>query len=476
MNAGTPAARPILLVEDDAATAELERRILVRDGRAVRTTDRAQEAVSILQKEPILAVILDYRLKDGQAWPVLEAAQAVRPRVPVIVVTAMGDERVAAEAIHRGATDYLIKSGDFSSQLPPAVERALRIAEAEHVNARLASIVEYSQDAIIGATLDGLLLSWNRGAQKIFGLAESEAVGTSVARLFDPEGRASYSGLQEQGRHGGEPASFETTGTSKDGRRIDLRVSLSVIRDPEGKPDGLSIIIRDITDLKRMQEVVLRTQSLAAMGEMAATVAHEVKNPLAAISGPLQILSDDLKPGDSRKELMQEIIGQVRRLDATVRGLLAFAKPYVPRKQILVLRELVDRVARLMADHGSGKGIRITVEQGEGLSLAADPVLLEQVLWNLFLNAAESMKSGGVIRAILRDVPGALEAQITDSGSGIPAEILPRIFDPFVTTKSSGTGLGLPLCRKIIQAHGGTIEISSTVGQGTTVLIRLPRT
>ena len=475
MSLATLAKRPVLLVEDDAATAELERRALVRVGRTVRTTDRAEEAVGILRSEAILVVVLDYRLKDGHAWPVLEAAGSVRPRVPVIVVTAMGDEKVAAEAVHRGAADYLIKSGDFSNQLPPVVERAIKIAEAELANARLASIVEYSQDAIIGATLDGHILSWNQGAKRLFGLSEDEALGKSILLLSAEDRTVEFAEVQERIKQGGEVPSFETVGRGKDGQRIELSVTLSAVRDQGGQPNGLSLVARDITEFRRMQQEVIRTQSLAAVGEMAATVAHEIKNPLAAISGPIQIIADDLKAGDPRKDLLKEVLGQVKRLDGTVRGLLAISKPYTPKKQLVLLGDLMERIVRMMAMHDSARGVRISLEGGEGLTFSADPALLEQVFWNLFLNSAEAMKSGGEIKVSIRATPKTVDMTIADSGAGIPADILPRIFRPFVTTKPSGTGLGLPLCRNIVEAHGGTIEITSDVGRGTTVRLQFPK-
>jgi signal transduction histidine kinase len=222
-----------------------------------------------------------------------------------------------------------------------------------------------------------------------------------------------------------------------------------------------------------MQAELVRTHSLAALGEMAATVAHEVKNPLAAISGPLQILADDLPDGDPRKDLMKEIVGQIRRLDNTVRGLLAFSRPTTPSRQPILLSEFIDRIARTAMEHERGRGIRVRHEGPPDLVVPADPALLEQVFWNLFLNSAEAMKAGGEIVVRFRD-RGGLDVTVSDNGSGIPPEILQTVFRPFVTTKSSGTGLGLSHCRKIIEAHGGTISITSTPGQGTQVQFRLP--
>jgi signal transduction histidine kinase len=258
----------------------------------------------------------------------------------------------------------------------------------------------------------------------------------------------------------------------KDGTEVPVEIGLNPIKTAEGAFVLAAIV--DLTAFKRMQDELVRTQNLAALGEMAATVAHEVKNPLAAISGPLQILADDLPANDPRKDLMKEILGQVRRLDGTVRGLLDFAKPTMPKKQPIVLREFVERISRFAGEHELGHGIRIAQDGPSDLTLQADPALLEQVLWNLFLNAAEAMKGKGELRVTYQKTHDTVDLTIADSGAGIAPELLNRLFRPFVTTKIHGTGLGLSLCRKIVEAHHGSIAISSQPERGTTVHLRFP--
>jgi two-component system, NtrC family, sensor histidine kinase PilS len=465
--------RAILLVEDDLATVELERRALVRAGREVRTSDRVDEAVAILRRDPILAVVLDYRLSDGVSWPVLEAAHEVVPRVPVIVVTAMGDERIAAEAIHRGAADYVIKSGDLAEKLPPAVSRVIQLAEAEQANARLASIVENSRDAIIGVTLDGGVSTWNRAAERLFGYSAGEARSLALSRLAPGRELAE---LVERARREEHGSTCETVGCAKDGREVELSVTVSPVKDVRARLSGLSVAARDITELKRMRDEVGRSQRLAALGEMAASIAHEIKNPLAAISAPLQVLLDGLPAGDTRRDIMGEILGQVNRLDTTVRNLLLLSKPWSPKKHPVVLRNEVERVAHFAGEHESVRGVKVGFEGGEGLVVPLDASLVEQVLWNLILNAAQSMRGRGEIRCAIRESSSTtIELSIADSGGGISPELLPKVFQPFVTSKPGGTGLGLAICRRIMEAHGGAIGIESQVGVGTTVRLRFPK-
>jgi signal transduction histidine kinase len=254
-----------------------------------------------------------------------------------------------------------------------------------------------------------------------------------------------------------------------------MSVTVSPVRDPQGRLSGFSVAARDITELKRMREEVDRSQRLAALGEMAASIAHEIKNPLAAISAPLQVFMDGLGSGDARRDILKEVLGQVNRLDATVRNLLRLSRPWSADKRPVILRTELERVAHFAGEHEGVQGRRIVVEGGEGLSVPLDPALIEQVVWNLLLNAAQSMKGPGEIRCALRETASGVELSITDRGGGIPPELLPKVFQPFVTSKPGGTGLGLAICRRIMDAHGGTIGIESQLGVGTTVRLRFPK-
>ena len=351
------------------------------------------------------------------------------------------------------------------------------ITERKRAEERFRVAVESAPNAMLMVDDQGRIVLANASAERLFGYTAQELLHQSVEMLVP--GRF-------HGRHPGHRAEFhanprprpmgadrELYAVRKDGKEVPVEIGLNPIRTAEG--DFVLAAVVDLTASRAMQAEIVRTQRLAALGEMAATVAHEVKNPLAAISGPLQILADDLKTGDPHKELMKEILGQVRRLDATVQGLLTFARPTTPRKQPILLRDFVDRIARIAGGHKLAPGIRIRQEGPADLEVSADPALLEQVLWNLFLNAAEAMKGSGEIVVTTGATSDRIELTISDSGGGISPEIQEKLFRPFVTTKTTGTGLGLSLCRKIIEAHRGTIEISSTAGRGTIVHVRLPK-
>jgi signal transduction histidine kinase len=232
---------------------------------------------------------------------------------------------------------------------------------------------------------------------------------------------------------------------------------------------------------------LLRAERLATLGQLSAAVAHEIKNPLAGIAGAVRVMADDLLATDPRKEIMGEILTQVRRLDKTVQDLLAFARPSPPERAPCDLHQTLDRVLILLAENPAAKAVRIGRHYATSLPcLAADGAQLGQVFLNLFLNAIQAMPGGGqltiatALRAAERrngapPVPGpVVEVAVTDTGPGIPAHALPDIFQPFFTLKHLGTGLGLSISRRILEDHGGWMEAESAPGRGATFRVFLP--
>ncbi len=228
-----------------------------------------------------------------------------------------------------------------------------------------------------------------------------------------------------------------------------------------------------------------RAERLATMGELAASLAHEIKNPLAGIGGAIQVMADELPETEPRKEIMREILSQVHRLDRTVRDLLAFARPGKPDIAPCDIHQVLDRVLLLLAESPEAKHVRLVRAYQPGIPrMHADGKQLGQVFLNLLLNAVQAMPTGGQItlRTALREVDGAgpqargrmVEVALSDTGPGIPPHVLKDIFEPFMTTKRRGTGLGLSVSRRIVEDHGGWIEAESPPGQGATFRIFLP--
>jgi signal transduction histidine kinase len=236
------------------------------------------------------------------------------------------------------------------------------------------------------------------------------------------------------------------------------------------------------------QQRLARAERLATLGEMAASLAHEVKNPLAGIAGAVQVMADELPEADPRKEIMHEILTQVHRLDRTVQDLLAFARPGKPDVEPCDIHQVLDRVLILLAENPEAKQVRVVRAYQPGLPrVHGDGKQLRQVFLNLILNAVQAMPGGGqvTLQTGVHDGSGEdredpsphgpmVEVTVTDTGPGIPPNILKDLFTPFVTTKRRGTGLGLSVSRRIVEDHEGWIMAESPPGQGATFRVFLP--
>jgi signal transduction histidine kinase len=226
----------------------------------------------------------------------------------------------------------------------------------------------------------------------------------------------------------------------------------------------------------RQRRAVERSERLAAVGELAASIAHEVRNPLAGMKGALQVLRKDLVLDSSKRDVMDELLAQIVRLENLVRDLLNYARPNPLNLQPVDLHNLLDRSLRLLQDSVERSGITVSRTYGPHKSpIVADPLQLEQVFLNLIGNAVQAMGEGGTLTITTRFKEESVDILFQDEGKGIPPGDLPHIFQPFYTTKHRGSGLGLSIVKKIVEAHGGTVEVDSAPGEGTTAAVTLPR-
>jgi hypothetical protein len=223
---------------------------------------------------------------------------------------------------------------------------------------------------------------------------------------------------------------------------------------------------------------LIRAERLASIGELAASVAHEIKNPLAGISGAVQVLAEDFAGDDPRREVARQVLDQCTRMDKTIRDLLNYAQPLKAELSAVDVNEVLDRSLFIAMPNPAKSSTRVHRRYQENLpKVIGDAKHFEQVFLNLFLNAAQSMPEGGdlTVRTRLREEGGpVIEIEVRDTGGGIPEEIREKIFSPFYTTRTRGTGLGLPISRKILEQHGGRIAFRSEVGKGTVFLIDIP--
>ncbi|MFQ5425130.1 MAG: protoglobin domain-containing protein [Phycisphaerae bacterium] len=230
------------------------------------------------------------------------------------------------------------------------------------------------------------------------------------------------------------------------------------------------------SDRARFQRRLSESEHLANVGELAAALAHEIKNPLAGISGAIQVLGADLPEGHPHKEAIDEALRQIDRLDATVKDLLIYARPKPPTRTRQKLGEIVERALILFRAEPVFRRVRIGCEGLDGdTQILADEHQIQQVITNLMLNAAHACEDGGEVVCRIEPLDDGVRVEVVDNGVGMASEVLDRAFEPFYTTKARGTGLGLPICKRIIDSHGGRIRIDSTVGKGTRIVIELPR-
>lgn len=351
---------------------------------------------------------------------------------------------------------------------------------AEAARIRLAAIVESSQDAIIGKTLEGYVTDWNAAAEVLFGYAAAEIVGQPVTILFPPEQVADEAAILASIRRGDRVATFETVRRRRDGSDIPVAVTVSPIMDASGKIVGASTIVRDLRErldrerrLAELQAELTHVSRLGEMGQLVAAVVHEVNQPLTAIGNYVGALRRLLTTGNSElvRSVVQKIADQNERAITIVRRLSDFV-----RKGMLTVRDedlsgIVREAIELASLSPAAKGVVIKAQLADDAArVRANRVQIQQVLFNLMRNAIEAME-GRADRSLTiasgAAVQGMVEVSVADTGPGLPDEVRRKLFQPFVTTKPQGMGIGLSLCRSIIEAHHGRLEAESSPRRGT---------
>jgi two-component system sensor histidine kinase HydH len=264
-----------------------------------------------------------------------------------------------------------------------------------------------------------------------------------------------------------------TTDIAADRRALSRLLTLETAVMLESYKTSYTVQVRD-TERSAMHEELSEAEHLAQIGRLSAALAHEIKNPLAGISGAIQVIREPLAEEHPHRPILTEILRQIDRLDTTVKDLLVYARPRPARFQRLNLARIINRVTHFLGVQPDAGANSIHSQVAPTLELYADDVQLEQLLVNLLLNASQAAPDGGTIELTAVSDHEDILITVRDEGPGIPEDIRQQIFEPFYTTKSRGTGLGLPICRRIVEAHSGSIEIDCPTGGGTQVSIRLP--
>ena len=354
------------------------------------------------------------------------------------------------------------------------------------------NIVQSLDSGLLTVDLSGKINFLNRTAEKILNRSEKEIKDSFIEDLFPRINRVIEEVRKKTPEFPSEYQRYETLLKDQDGRKTYLGFSMSPLTDPAGLLIGHTLIFQDITKFKEMEEQVKRVDKMAAVGVLAAGMAHEIRNPLASLSGSIQMLRGELTLDVSQQHLMDITLRESERLNALITDFLLFAQPPQTNKVHTPIRKMVDETIDLFSHSSSSRdGIRILRPNGqEEIRAPVDPDQMKQVFWNLFINAAQSMAHGGEIKVQLgkenawglsslpfsSQLKGSewVRISIIDSGSGMAPEEKEKIFEPFFTTKENGTGLGLSIVHRIIENHNGLIKVESELGRGSTFTLFLP--
>jgi len=378
----------------------------------------------------------------------------------------------------QGAYDKLKRHvGAVNSELAEKnAELRRKVEELDSTRTYLNNVLESIGSGVIAVDTLGQVTTFNAAAEQMTGYRRDEMLGRGYAEAF-PE------------RDGGPPAILVSLRTHrpcvikeralycKDGRAVPVGVSSSPLRGPNGSIAGALEIFHDLTEVKVLEERVRCADRLAALGQMAATVAHEIRNPLGGIEGFAALLERDLADRPDKREMARQILCGARSLNAIVTCLLDFTRPVSLRLRRARLGAIADAALGVVEQEMDTQGCRVTIVRDYAADDVAtvDPEQMYGVVLNLVRNAWQAMHEDGEIAVKTECNDGAVTLSVRDTGRGMTDEVREKLFSPFFTTKETGTGLGLSIVRKIVLAHGGSIEVESAPGEGTTFTIRIGR-
>ena len=345
--------------------------------------------------------------------------------------------------------------------------------DLEQLEAVNASIIHSIDSGLLTLNSDGMITTFNRAAEVIAGFDREEVLGESLSNVFPDV--IEHIALSDTSREK-QPYRYEMEFNRKDGSVGYLGFSMSSLEEPGGRPVGKLLIFQDLTPFKNMEDHVKRVEKLAAVGEMAAGIAHEIKNPLASMSGSIQMLKTSVDVTPVAKKLMDIVLRETDRLNSLANDFLLFARPRSDKTEPVEISSAIGDTLELFREDGILEN-RITVVP----DLAAeawtemDSEHARQIIWNLLLNAAEAIDGTGTIHVFSVAEKDMVQVVVRDDGCGMSDETISKVFDPFYTSKTHGTGLGLSIVYRLLESYNGQLDVQSRQGQGTTFTVYLKR-
>ncbi|HEY6227086.1 MAG TPA: response regulator [Verrucomicrobiae bacterium] len=483
-------------MEDSTFDAELVSAALAREKISYAidrvATKGAFEAA--LKSKRYNVIISDFSLPGFDGLAALSLAKAVAPEVPFVFLSGTIGEDRAVESLKQGAADYVLKdrlqrlSAAILRAHTDAVKRQEQTRNEEQIR-RQAELLNQARDAIFIRNNNQEIIYWNKAAERIYGWAAEEIIGKRASEILHRPGAENREEIWQAVLAKGE-WSGELVQITKAGKEIVVFSHRTLLRDAFGDPVGALSINTDITEKKELENQVLRSQRMDSIGALAGGIAHDLNNMLAPILMATELLRSELNdPGQLR--MLDTATASAKRGADLVRQILQFARGSKTNESAVNLRGVIEDLVKLISKTFPPV-IQINTEFSDDLStISGDATQLHQVLLNLCVNARDAMPEGGTLSIKARNIdlrrrqfPNVdeevsgrfVELSVSDTGTGIPREILGRIFDPFFTTKSEGrgTGLGLSTVATILRNHNGFLEVESAEGRGTTFRAFLP--
>ncbi|MEW6067314.1 MAG: response regulator [Nitrospirota bacterium] len=486
----------ILIVDDDKGMCKTLSRILELDGYNVKTANTASDGIALIKKKNFTMAILDIKLPDINGVELLEIIKGINPDLNVIMMTAYASTENAIKALNKGADAFVTKPFDIEelkAVVKKSIEKQILLNEKKRLEKELKeSLEKYKQlfesinDALaVFLIADGKLHIYNIKFAELFGYTEQELKDKKFSDFIHPED-LSRALERFQKRVAGETMEdiYEVRMLNKGEKTLFVEVSDRLYFRKE-KIIGIEFIMRDITEKRIIEEQLIQSEKLRAIGQMASGVAHDFNNALAIILGNTELLDRQIDTLDTDELKKQLKLIETAALDAaeTVRRIQEFTRIRVDKEyQKVYINKIIEEVKEMLKprwkDQAQEKGINI--EFIISLSQDVPPILgnpseLREVLTNLIFNSIDAMPRGGRIAIETKKIDNEVRINVADTGMGVPKEIKRRIFDPFFTTKGIvSDGLGLSISYSIITRHGGRIEVESEEGEGTSITIILP--
>lgn len=453
-------------------------------------TDVRATAIHILYRRlyyiPIIYAAFRFGLRGGVATSIA-ASLLFSPHI----VLGMGTESISVDnwfeiilfnvvgivagGLVESERRHMANYNRVSSQLETAYrkleERALTLSSLQNYTR---SILESTTSGVLSVDRDMKIVACNRAASEIFGMEENELIGMKLFQLC--KGETDMCRQVKRVLDGEyERLDTEMMLTNARGRVVPATVSAAPHKDLAGEKMGVVVTIEDLSEIRELTEQLMRADRLAAMGELVAGVAHEVRNPLGTIRASIQLLELENVQSPSMGELGPVVRQEIDRLDKVIKTLLDFGRPSKPVFGEVDVGKVIEDVVFFTGQYAAGARVKIVSTIGDRrVKVWADSEKLKQVFINLIFNAVQAMPEGGRVEIAAETEDGFGKVTVSDDGAGIEADVIGKIWDPFYTTRSDGTGLGLAIVHRIVDEHGGYISVDSEVGAGSRFAVRLP--